>query len=162
MTSHQSSESIEDAIFGGGTRTRSGVVVTAMHPTVGPVYWHFVDESSVGGPNYRSLTTSIDKALLLDAGWRVEKYFYHRDHMANVLRDRDQIQEGQGHDEEFGEWSFIDLGGGVGEIHRKSGQTEADFLVWLRDAVWVDVPGPTRIETLVDDGYSYSWEVVKD
>lgn len=162
MTYLQTSESIEDAIFGGGTRTRSGVVVAATHPTVGPVYWQFSDESSVGGPNYYSLTTSIDKAVLLDVGWREEKYFYHRDHMAKVLRDGDQIQEGQGHDEEFGEWSFIELGGGVGEIHRKSGQTEADFLVWLRAAEWVDTPGPTRTETLVDNGYSYSWEVVKD
>ncbi len=31
-------------------RQRTGVVIMAVHPALGPLYWEFVSEASVGGP----------------------------------------------------------------------------------------------------------------
>ncbi|MGF6282259.1 hypothetical protein ABH908_000256 [Pseudomonas frederiksbergensis] len=146
----------------GNTRTRTGVVVTSSHPSLGPLYWRFVSEASVGGPDFYSITDSIEQALLLDAGWRNgTSPNYYGGHIALMLRDKDQIEEIGGFDDEFGEWAEINLSGPVSWLRRRSGQTAEDFLAWLKKAEWVDVPGPARLEQLVDLGFSFEWQQVR-
>lgn len=143
-------------------RTRTGVVVTATHPAVGPLYWYFCSEASVNGPDFYSLTDCIDRAYLLDAGWREGRLFScYGDHMAVLLRDRDQVSQIGGYDDQGHEWSQLELEGPLATLQRRSGQTPEEFVEWLRSAEWVDIPGPARIERLVDHGYFCEWERVE-
>jgi hypothetical protein len=148
--------------FHGKTRTRTGVVVTSSHPSLGPLYWRYVSEASVGGPDFHSITDSIEQAFLLDAGWREGTSFnLYGDHIVKMLRDKDQIEDISGVDDEFGEWAEINLSGPASWLQRRSGQKAEDFLAWLKTAVWVDVAGPARVERLVDLGYSFEWQQVE-
>ncbi|MHC5194869.1 hypothetical protein ACYSUW_14040 [Pseudomonas frederiksbergensis] len=143
-------------------RTRTGVVVMATHPAVGPLYWFFVSEASVNGPDYYSLTDCIDSAYLLDAGWREGKRSSpYGDHIAVVLRDWEQVRQIGGYDDDGHEWSQVELEGPLATFQKRSGQTAEAFVEWLRSAEWVDIPGPARVERLVDHGYFYEWEQVE-
>ncbi|HCF2896479.1 TPA: hypothetical protein NID31_006619, partial [Pseudomonas aeruginosa] len=138
-------------------RQRTGVVITAVHPTLGPLYWEFVSEASVGGPDYHSITTRIDRALLLDPDWRTTSTFrLHSNHMERVLRD--QVTVVDDCDPDGGPWSQIDFEGELSALHSQSGQSDEEFLDWIRSAEWGDTPGPVVIERLVDHGYYYEWE----
>lgn len=138
-------------------RQRTGVVITAVHPTLGPLYWEFVSEASVGGPDYHSITTRIDRALLLDPDWRTTSTFrLHSNHMERVLRD--QVTVVDDCDPDGGPWSQIDFEGELSALHSQSGQSDEEFLDWMRSAEWGDTPGPVVIERLVDHGYYYEWE----
>lgn len=146
----------------GQIRTRTGVVVTSSHPSLGPLYWRYVSEASVGGPDFYSITDSLSQAMLLDAGWREGSLLnLYGDHIAKLMRDTDQIEVIGGEDEEFGEWSETNLSGPVGRLQRMSGQTVEEFLAWLKAAEWVDVTGPARVEKLVDLGFSSEWQTVE-
>jgi hypothetical protein len=122
-------------------RTRTGVVVMATHPAIGALYWYFVSEASVNGPDLYSLTDNLDRAYLLDAGLRSRC----GEHMAAVLRDRDQIYLIGGYDDQGNEWSQMELEGPLATLQRRSGQTPEEFVEWLRSAEWVDIPGPARV-----------------
>lgn len=139
-------------------RTRTGVVVTTTHPTLGAVYWEYVSEASVGGPDYLSLSTSMSRALLLEPGWRsTSDLRRHGDHVQHVIRD--QVERSTITDDEHGDWELIEFEDGLGNLYANSGQTEEEFLAWLKAAVWFDAPGPVRIEHLIDHGYFMEWEV---
>jgi hypothetical protein len=119
-------------------RVRTGVVVSAKHPTRGPLYWYYSDESSVGGPDYYGITDQVRHALILDIDWRTGGCFRnHSDHIRRVLADHDEGCDG---------WT------------ETAGETRDDFHEWLKTAPWLDQPAPPRMEQLVDHGYSYSWE----
>lgn len=113
-------------------RIRSGVVVSAIHPTLGALYWYYSDESSVGGPDYYGLTDRPYRALLMDTGWRTGR---HRDHVSMVVREL-----------EDDDW------------HTNAGQSREQFVDWLRQAHWVDEVALHRAERLADHGYFYEWE----
>ncbi|MDF9778907.1 hypothetical protein [Pseudomonas baetica] len=143
-------------------RTRTGVVVMATHPAIGAIYWDFVSEASVNGPDFYSLTDNLDRAYLLDAAWREHKGLSRcGDHIASVLRDPDQITLIGGYDDQGHEWSEMALEGPLASFQKRSGQTAEEFVEWLRSAEWVDIPGPARVERLVDHGYFYEWERVE-
>ncbi|PBM80184.1 hypothetical protein [Pseudomonas aeruginosa] len=138
-------------------RQRTGVVIMAVHPALGPLYWEFVSEASVGGPDYHSITTRIDRALLLAPDWRTSSTFrLHSNHMERVLRD--QVTVVDDFDPDGGPWSQIDFEGELSALHSQSGQSDKEFLDWIRSAEWGDAPGPVVIERLVDHGYFYEWE----
>lgn len=161
MNNQTFAQAVANAV-GGKVRTRTGVVVSASHPVLGPIYWYFVSEASVNGPDFYSVTDSIERARMFDTGWREGASFrYYGDHMAQVLRDDDQIEQFGGYDDEGEIFTDIALNGPLDGLQRKSGQSVEDFLAWLRAAVWVDVPAPVRVERLVDHGYSSEWELVE-
>ncbi|RMM39506.1 hypothetical protein QO021_28395 (plasmid) [Pseudomonas amygdali pv. lachrymans] len=139
-------------------RTRTGVVVSATHPTLGPLYWEFVSERSVGGPDYYSISTSMARALLLVPGWReTTQSSYYGGHLSQVIRN----QAREYRDPEY--WGVdlvVELEDGLASLQAKSNQNEIEFLAWLRAAEWIDVPGPTVVEELVDHGFMQEWEVV--
>ncbi|MBX9405604.1 hypothetical protein K5E40_07895 [Pseudomonas baetica] len=139
-------------------RTRTGVVVSATHPTLGPLYWEFVSERSVGGPDYYSISTSMARALLLEPGWRETSDFrYYGGHLSQVIRN--QAREYR-NPEYWGVDLVVELEDGLASLQAQSDQTEIEFLAWLRTAEWIDVPGPTVIEELVDHGFMEEWEVL--
>lgn len=139
-------------------RTRTGVVVTATHPVIGPIYWEQVTEVSVGGPDYRSLSTSMERALLLEPGWREGSCnWVHSHHLNSVIRA--EVSQATLHDEVDGDWVHTEFEGGLADLHAISGQTAEEFIAWLKAAEWVDAPGPTRIEHLIDHGYFSEWEI---
>ena len=138
------------------TRARTGVVVTATHPTLGKLYWECVSEASVGAPDYYSISASVTHALLLDADWRSTSFKYYGDHVSLVLRE----QASEIRDPEY--WGCelkVEFSAGLAALHAKSGQTEEAFLAWLRAAEWADAPGPIRVEHLIDHGYIHEWEL---
>lgn len=139
-------------------RTRTGVVVSATHPALGPLYWEFVSERSVGGPDYYSISTSMARALLLEPGWRETSALrYFGGHLSRVFKD----QAREYRDPEY--WGVdlvVELEDSLASLQAKSNQTEIEFLAWLRAAEWIDVPGPTVIEELIDHGFMEDWEVV--
>lgn len=139
-------------------RTRTGVVVSATHPILGPLYWEFVSERSVGGPDYYSISASMARALLLEPGWRdTSDFHYYGGHLSQVIRN----QAREYRDPEYwGVELVVELEDGLASLHAESNQTEIEFLAWLRAAEWTDVPGPTVVEELVDHGFMEEWEVV--
>lgn len=58
-------------------------------------------------------------------------------------------------DPDGGPWSQIDFEGELSALHSQSGQSDEEFLDWIRSAEWGDTPGPVVIERLVDHGYYY-------
>lgn len=137
-------------------RTCSGVVISTTHPVLGTLYWEFVSEASVGAPDYYSISKSMERALLLEPGWREIDRGFHADHIRQVLRE----QVGEYSDPEHsGVELTIVLEGDLACLQADSGQSEEQFLAWLKAAEWVDVPGATRIEHLVDHGFFSEWEV---
>lgn len=138
-------------------RTRTGVVVSATHPALGPLYWELISEASVGGPDYYSITTSMGGALLLDESWRSTCDFAcYGGHIKRVLREHAREYRDP---EYWGVDLMIDFDHRLGALHAMSGQTEAEFVQWLRDAEWMDTPGPVRVEHLEDHGYIHEWEL---
>lgn len=137
-------------------RTCSGVVVSTTHPVLGALYWEYVSEASVGGSDYYSISRKMDRALLLEPGWRESDQGFHGDHIKRVLRE--QVSE-------FSDANYQDVDltivfeGALACLQAESGQSEEQFLTWLKAAEWEDVPGPTRIEHLVDHGFVYEWVV---
>lgn len=139
-------------------RTRTGVVVTATHPAVGPLYWYFVSEASVNAPDYYSLTDCLEHAHLLDTGWRDAKGRSRCDrHVAEILSDPDQVGLIGGYDDQGHEWSQIELGGPLADFLKRSSQSAEEFIAWLRSAEWIDIPGPACVERLVDHGFFSEW-----
>lgn len=119
-------------------RVRVGVLVGALHPTIGRIYWEFSDESSVNGADYYGLTTCPSKAVLLEEEWRTNSgWLRHGQHIPRV--GRELLEDDRG-------WPT------------KSGQTLADFLDWINSAEWEDLRAPARAEQLVDHGYFYEWQ----
>lgn len=137
------------------TRIRTGVVVTAHHPTLGPLYWELLSEASVGAPDFHSVSQNIERALLLEPDWREKDRGFYGDHLQRVLREQASVYRDR---EYWGVDVKIIFEGNLASLHEKSGQSEEDFLAWMQTVEWVDVPGPSRVEHLVDHGYFEEWE----
>lgn len=137
---------MEFEFAGGNFQARTGVVVTAQHPALGSLYWRYVSEASVGGPDFYGITADIEKALLLDEDWRTSapNQVSHRDHVARVLREIDINDD----------LVCIDY------LNKRSDQTLIEFRHWVASAEWVDVAGPSCIEQCVDHGFFCEWEKV--
>ncbi len=123
-------------------RHRTGVVVTASHPRLGEVYWRFVSEASVNGPDFHGITCCIDAAVLLEEGWRDGNLFLiHGHHISMVIRELETKGD---------------------RLLEESGQSADEFCAWLRSAVWTDKAGQVRLEHLVDHGFFSVWEPVPE
>ncbi|WP_202942749.1 hypothetical protein [Alteromonas macleodii] len=138
------------------SRTRTGVVVTAHHPKLGPLYWTYVSEASVGGPDFYSISRSMAQALLLEADWREKDKALYGGHLQIVLRQQASVYRDR---EYWGVDEKVVFEGDLDGLQKESGQSEEEFFAWLQVADWLDAPGPTRIEHLVDHGYFESWEL---
>lgn len=127
------------------TRINTGVVVCAVHPQLGPLYWEVIQEGKAGGAVTCSITDQLDAALVLDANWRTIDQDGQGDHMKRV--ERDMVTEYRVL--EFDGWyDEVEYTGGLAELDECSGQSGAEFLKWLQTADWVDVSGPDTSEEL--------------
>lgn len=122
------------------------VLVSATHPTLGPLYWSYADGSDHNAPNCYSLTTRADEALTLRKGWREGiMAWHHRDHMTKLFDDDEQFEQFNDLDETLdGSWATAThLYGMLALLQERSGQDVEVFAQWLAAAVWLDVPaGP--------------------
>lgn len=142
------------------TRASGGVNVSATHPTLGPVYWLFASGADCNCPDFYSLTDDLedDSLLTLPRNWRDGSLaVMHRRHMGEVWGDTGQIsynlnEFGEPLDEtgvievnQHGDPILVStLHGLLRLLQERSGQTVEEFVDWMRNAVWVDVPAPQR------------------
>lgn len=146
-------------------RVSTGVNVSAMHPTLGPLYWQFLSGAECNSPDFYGITDDVEDegVLILSRTWRDgPQAFMHRSHMGQILNDDDLIsynlnEFGEPLDEdgcefdEHGDPIMVTTLHGVLRIYQeKSGQSVAEFLNWLRRAEWVDTPSPQRARYLED------------
>lgn len=121
------------------------VVISASHPTLGPVYWCFVDGSDHNAPNCYTLTTNLEDAMARRKGWREGIMAWnHNNHMIELILDSEQFLEEHNIDE-TGDctWSTtITLGGALKSLQQRSGQDVYAFSEWLTNATWLDVEAP--------------------
>lgn len=137
------------------TRIKNGVVVCAVHPQLGLLYWELIRGSKAGGPVTCSITDQLDAALVLDADWRTNDLDGQGDHMKRV--ERDMVTEYRLL--EFDGWyDEVVYAGGMAELDTCSGQSGAEFLKWLRTAKWVDCPGPDSAKQSAMPGVSVERE----
>ncbi|MCU9527465.1 hypothetical protein [Pseudomonas mosselii] len=75
----------------------------------------------------------------------------HRDHMAKVMADEDQLLETYDLDEsDDGTWATATvLGGMLKVLQERSGQSPEGFMDWLTQAAWLD-------EEVEDEGFESS------
>lgn len=125
------------------TRIKNGVVVCAVHPQLGPLYWEVIQGGKAGGTVTCSITDELDAALVLEADWRTTDRDGQGDHMKRV--ERDLVTEYRVL--EFDGWyDEVEYEGSLTDLEMCSGQSGAEFLKWLQTANWVDVPGPNTAE----------------
>lgn len=124
------------------------VVISACHPTLGPVYWCFVDGSDHNAADCYTLTTNLEYAMKLRKGWREGIMAWsHRNHMAKVMLDSEQFQQEHDIDETSAcTWSTTtSLGGALKALQRRSGQDVETFTAWLLSAAWLDKEAPGAV-----------------
>lgn len=125
------------------------VVVSAIHPSLGPLYWAYTDGSDHNAPDCYSITSSVENALALSKGWREGIMAWHyRDHMAKVMADEEQFEQFHDLDETVdGGWgTATHLHGMLAVLQQRSGQDVEVFAEWLATAVWQDVAIPSRAQ----------------
>jgi len=112
------------------TQRHTAVVVTAHHPTLGPLYWYFFNEASVTSPDFYGITDTVQTALLLDKDWRDAAHFSrHSQHIALVLAELDSDP------------SHSCING----LNRKAGESIDEFREWMRSADWIDAAIPVPV-----------------
>ncbi|WP_409286913.1 hypothetical protein [Pseudomonas guariconensis] len=117
------------------------VVVSALHPTLGLLYWSFIHGGDHNAADCYTLTRDVGQALTLHKGWRNGIMAWHYlDHMNKVMADEEQFDQGFDLDSsEDGEWAQVShLGGALKNLQEQSGQGVEEFADWLTTAVWAD------------------------
>ena len=135
--------------------THGAVVVAALHPLIGLVFWRFSDESEVNLPDHYGLTTSIALAHRFKSGC------VPYEHFKSEIRERNTEWREVNDPEEYGP---VDAEVGCGDFAYIAGETgtDADLLVsWFHTAVWVECPAPPVVNYIADFngfiGYQPVW-----
>jgi hypothetical protein len=124
-----------------------GVVVAALHPNAGPVYWYFVDESDCNAPNYYGVTDDLDSATVFKSGYYHGRCF--ESFRSSFLQGISETEEVW--DDEVGEYDFVEnYSWRVVKLAEKAGCTPREFAAWLYKATWVEYPAPLKIHFLRD------------
>lgn len=137
---------------------RNGVVVAALHPIAGPVYWHFVDESDCNAPDYYGVTDDLDSATVFKSGYYLGRSFLS--FRSNCLEDLSESEEVW--NEELEKFDFIEnYSWNVVKLAENAGCTPKELIAWLNRATWVEYPAPLKIYFLRDFngflGYRPEW-----
>lgn len=137
-------------------RTQQGVVVSATHPALGRLYWSFISGADHNAPDYYSITQELDTALLLPYGWREKGHLaQHRSHVSKTICDEAEYQGVQCAKD------VMYLGGMLGNLQKRSGQSPAEFASWLEVATWADEEAPACVQYLTNFngliGYAPEW-----
>lgn len=114
--------------------TRGAVVVAAVHPDIGPVYWTFIDESDVNAPDYYGLTTEIADAHRFHPGHVTYATF-----KSEILRCNTSPQG----DSETACGDFD-------SIAREAGLDPESLLSWFLRAKWLECQAPPVTRFIAD------------
>lgn len=118
------------------------VMVSAVHPSLGRLYWVYESGADCNAPNYFGITSRRTSALLLPSGWRNHSHlsWKHHAHIYSVFSDDDQATEySASEDDDSGEL-IQEMTGLLGSLQARSGQTVEEFRMWLLRASWCDTP----------------------
>lgn len=137
---------------------RKGVVVAALHPVAGPVYWHFVDESDCNAPDNYGVTDDLNFATVFKSGYYHGRSFLSfRSECLCDLSETEEVWNEEAHDFDLTEKYCWD----VKRLAEKAGCTPGEFTNWLYKATWVEYPAPLKIYFLRDFngfiGYRPEW-----
>ncbi|MDU8387919.1 MULTISPECIES: hypothetical protein [Pseudomonas] len=126
-----------------GDRMEGDVNVSALHPTLGRLYWRYVYEGDCNMPDYYSITDQVRLALQLPEDWRDDKHLHwmHKSHLSDVLTNDMYGDYWQEEDEDTFETIHC-FDGHLADLQTRSGQSGREFVNWLLTAEWVDVPRP--------------------
>lgn len=135
--------------------TRHAVVVAAVHPIVGPVFWDFTDESDVNMPDHYGLATDIESAQRFQPGRVPYGQFF-----GGILESN--VGTGWEDDSECGPCEVAIPRGDFANIAaRVDGVSATDLLSWFHLAVWLEFPAPPTIRFVSDFngflGYRAEW-----
>lgn len=132
---------------------RRGVVVAALHPVAGPVYWDYTDESECNAPDYYGFTGDLNCATVFKTGYyRGSSFQSFRSYCLNGLVEDDELWVELMDDVKY--VPSFNYSGGVNELAKKAGCTPDEFVSWLHQAVWVEYPAPMKLYFLRDfNGY---------
>lgn len=137
---------------------RKGVVIAALHPLAGPVYWDFVDESDCNAPDYYGVTDDLDSATIFKSGYYLGRSFLS--FRSNCLKDLSESEDVW--NEELDDFDFIEsYSWRVQKLAEKARCTPKELTAWLHAATWVEYPAPLKIYFLRDFngflGYRPEW-----
>lgn len=135
------------------------VMISAVHPVLGRLYWVYVSNACCNAPDYFGVTKHRSSAMLLPQCWRTDDFLQwrHKGHMYTVLEENQYgsdywVEE----NDETGEL-HQSMTGALGELQSLSGQTVEEFRLWLFRAKWADIPKLelVRVEAQSDDGQQH-------
>jgi len=127
------------------------VVVGAVHPALGRVYWVYFDESEVNAPDYYGLTLDLNCASWAPVGWRKGEHQMGRREETDLdswqarrfidkLLDVSRLDTEYSVDFDDDEHITQHLYGVLEQLRVQSGQCTDAFIAWIRTADWTDEP----------------------
>jgi hypothetical protein len=128
-----------------------GMVVAALHPVAGPIYWNFVDESDCNAPDHYGITDRLESATVFKSGYYHGRSF---DSFKSCCLE-DLVEYEELWNEEKEDLDFITkYSWKVQDLAAKAGCTPAEIAAWLRSVTWVEYPAPVKVYFLQDfNGY---------
>ncbi|QQX57538.1 hypothetical protein [Pseudomonas chlororaphis] len=125
-------------------------LVAADHPELGRLYWRYFDESSVNAPDYYGITDNARLASWVLPGWKTSDVYPEDISDLSSSTARYFMRElfnserfGSDYLESF-DWDteqlHIELSGELAVLQGRSGQSEEDFVAWIKSATWFDTP----------------------
>jgi len=119
------------------------ITISAVHPTLGRLYWRTSWLLENGNADFFGLTTTHALALRLPRGWETDQYLaeLHGEHIEQVL-DPNSPHSEYYRDEGYENDDSVLEGfeGSLAALHERSGQTMQDFMDWMRAAKWSETP----------------------
>lgn len=117
------------------------VVVVALHPVAGSLYWRFIDESDCNYPDYFGITTDINDATVFKPGLSYGRRSFES-FRSNCLTALSEVKEIW--NEERGKVDFVYVySTEVIDLACNAGCEPQELAAWLHKANWVEQPPPT-------------------
>lgn len=121
---------------------RHKVMVSAVHPVLGRLYWVYESGADCNERDYYGITDRRPSAMLLPQKWRSHDFWNwrHRSHVYSVFdTENNDCDYSANEDDETGEL-HQEMKGLLGMLQSRSGQTVEEFRLWLYRANWADIP----------------------
>jgi len=108
------------------------VMVSAVHPVLGRLYWVYESGADCNAPDYYGITDCRSSAMLLPHYWRQHDYlcWRHRSHIYSVFGSNDHSTDYTVTEDDSGEL-HQEMSGLLGRLQARSGQSVEEFRLWL-------------------------------
>jgi len=125
------------------------VMVSAVHPVLGRLYWVYESGADCNAPDYYGITDCRSSAMLLPHYWRQHDYlcWRHRSHIYSVFGSNDHSTDYTVTEDDSGEL-HQEMSGLLGRLQARSGQSVEEFRLWLFRANWADAPKLELVRTV--------------